>query len=790
MPKVGHVQIDGRDYKLLDEKRLREYTPNPMRASGNTGGSYGDLIDTDVDQFTGYEAGLGKRESTGGGFDYATLETRFPNMVVLPSQLQFCGVGSQTDRKRGQNPESYDTLLTVAEGDRIAQMIRPDSTGDCHFVFVYLDIPAGNEVGISIQTNSSGVPSGTRLTDGIEATVVGDGDGPKWYYADVSQDAPAEAFDLLISQYTYNEDELHTAPYTAPTLTSSTDYWVVARAVVGSFVAPTDGYTFSASVTATYDGGTAAWSAGTTFRMAVAPDGTAFSGIPSDSPGKFIRLFNNIIHVISANKVYSYDSSTTSFTEEATLNGTAYSVEIWGDYMYIALDTDGMDIVSTSYTVTNDAADTGKLLKRWGWYLYRANGNRLFYTPDANTNPSWLEIGYAAAAGPYTIGPAGWEITGLAGLNDTDILVATNEALYILGAADLVTGLRRWSNTNDLFGVGMISHQGEVFIPAKESIMQVDDTLTVLPMGPDRDEGLDELYQGSIAVMYSTNNWLFAAVHNTTATQTQGGTLYAYNDRGWHYVASVPKYFKIRDIVYNPGDEKFYILTGCHVMCMGMPDSAIVPPRQAAAKFQQYGYLDYVPLFGSLRKMDKDYNSVYIEGDNLSASSYITVKWRLSESDSWSTLGSVTADQTTLYWSDMDTRPLGKKIYLRIELHTTDSSTTPVLRAVALEYQQMVRDRWRWELPIIISGSDWDLQVMPDGTRNPYTTEAMWLHLVSLRDSKQPFRFIDIDDQVYYAKVLSVSRNPRDAGEYQDAIGQRLVEYVVQVTLDQVLVSG
>lgn len=802
MPRAGHVQIDGRDYKLVSETDYRRYAPNPLQASGNTGGAYGDLVGTDIDQFTDYSAGLGKRESTGGGFYYATAETRFPNMVTLGPYMEYCGIGSDASPGTGVNPGGYDNAVEVSEGDKVAAKIVTVVAGDLYYVYIFADIPEGNEVGVSIQADSEGEPSGTIY--GSEVTILGDGNGPHWYLAavDDSYGLPDDYYlpegTRYIPHFRFSWGDAFETISTGLSLSfiADTSLWIVARAVSGAFSVYSDGETLGSSSSGVYTEGS--WTVDTTKRMAAFSDlNVTVDGIDYFANdyrlGNRIVLFGDYIVWSTLTKLLYLDVDSINATPSVVdLDGAHVTdVIVWGDHIVVATGA-GIKCIDDSMTiVSDDLSSSADRLFKWGYYLYYSKFNVLYYTADDAPSFTWHQIGYADETnGPYTIGPYGYNITGMAGLNDTDLLVATTEALYMVSAGDVVTGVRRWATSTEAYGLNMINHQGEVFIPAGETILQTDDTLSILPMGPDRDEGLPILMAGNVTGMCSTNNWMFCVVTNDSADQNQGSALYAYNDQGWHYVSSMPKWIRLESLVYNPADQHLYGTDGRHAVRWFLPDKATVPPRIVGAKYSPYGYLDSVPLFGSLRKFDKDYNSVYVEGDNLDADSYITIKWRTSESAAWSTLGSVTADQTTLYWSDMSTRPLSKKLYLRAELYTNDIDTTPVLRALALEYQQMVRDRWQWNMPLIISGDKWDLQVMADGSRNVYDTDTMMAHLVALRDSKQPFRLVDIDDQVYYAKVLSVSFAPYVASEYSEETGERDVEWVASVVLDQVLVSG
>ncbi|WP_230677640.1 hypothetical protein, partial [Streptococcus pneumoniae] len=74
------------------------------------------------------------------------------------------------------------------------------------------------------------------------------------------------------------------------------------------------------------------------------------------------------------------------------------------------------------------------------------------------------------------------------------------------------------------------------------------------------------------------------------------------------------------------------------------------------------GWLETDWFFGGLYEIYKDFESVYISGDNLSSSLYAQVYWKDDDSTGWELLGTCTSPRTELRWSNYATRPASRQI--------------------------------------------------------------------------------------------------------------------------------
>ena len=174
----------------------------------------------------------------------------------------------------------------------------------------------------------------------------------------------------------------------------------------------------------------------------------------------------------------------------------------------------------------------------------------------------------------------------------------------------------------------------------------------------------------------------------------------------------------------------------------------------------------------------KDFESVYISGDNLSSSLYAQVYWKDDDSTDWELLGTCTSPRTELRWSDYTTRPSSRQIKIGIALYSKTAGATPVIRAIRVKFMTMVMDRYRWSIPIEVS----DNQQFPDQAFNNFNAYQMRRHLDSMIKSVPPVIFVDVDGLAYEVKVLSASEQV-DKWELID--GQPVVMYTYNMTIEQ-----
>jgi hypothetical protein len=93
----------------------------------------------------------------------------------------------------------------------------------------------------------------------------------------------------------------------------------------------------------------------------------------------------------------------------------------------------------------------------------------------------------------------------------------------------------------------------------------------------------------------------------------------------------------------------------------------------------------------------------------------------------------------------------------------------------------MVRDRWRWSMPIAVH----DKQILLDGAQNPYNRKQMATHLNTLTNQVPPFIFQDEDGTEYEVKVMNATRQGTKV-QWLPNQAEKVVEFVYNLVIEQV----
>lgn len=148
------------------------------------------------------------------------------------------------------------------------------------------------------------------------------------------------------------------------------------------------------------------------------------------------------------------------------------------------------------------------------------------------------------------------------------------------------------------------------------------------------------------------------------------------------------------------------------------------------------------------KRITKSYASVALEGDFPSGAT-VDVYFRLDSTAGWTSLGTVSSSLTEV---DFPANTTGKRVQLKLNLQTTNSANTPVIRAAIIK--QMMR-------PDVLYGVSFEAIVMdnlatPHGLALPHTADELRAALKAARDSKSPITFVDIHGSSASAYISSV----------------------------------
>lgn len=751
--KLGTTAATLRDYMLVDFRQYLRSNANQLAAKIGTGaGDYSDLQSWTAFAMDNWQAGVGKKDPDAGGFLYGESETRWPNRLQLPMALVPATAQNTDDYplNTGYCPGILKAESSVAIGStqtvrKLAKRIEGNGT-KLIGVLIYLanddnvtTNPITTTINVGLWTDSTSLPGSVIIT---KTEYLNNTWGYSCHYVE---------FDATLGDGTFYH--IVVEPTTAlevmnlPVDTSSVDPTV-------------DGMSW-------YNG--SAWASYADGRMLIEP----VMGMPPAT-----EQINRLIYFPASGFMYAaagetlYKQETDEDVWEAVTSAFAANItdlHTDGDTLYIGIgDSTNYQTMDGAESFTA-AAVPARFFTRWNGYLWRALNNAVHYTSDGSTWSSAIEVC-----------PSGFSVNGLSGQGDY-MFVSCDDGLYYIGFGDSVFTVTPWGqlDPSEDFGAGMLNWQGALYIPLNAGIYRYDAS-SMLPVGPDLGEGLPLNRSGVIGAIATQNNWLYCLVRATAGAST----VWAYNGQGWHYVSEIPTndelYFT--SIHYRRTNQKLYLGTNKGVIftCVAT-DNPNAIDLDTLAYTTPYGTIETDWIYGGLKDVNKDWESVMVMGDGIDELHPVRVYWLDDGSEAWEYLGEVTASGTELRWSDYTTRPNSKQLCIGLGLYakeTVNYQGTPIIRAVRVKYHNMITDTFRWNLPIQVSDDQ-----MTSTTLNSYTAAQQRAHLDALVRQVPPVILEDIDGVQYECKVLDCTVQP-DKLEYIN--GEQRYSAVYRITVEQV----
>lgn len=189
---------------------------------------------------------------------------------------------------------------------------------------------------------------------------------------------------------------------------------------------------------------------------------------------------------------------------------------------------------------------------------------------------------------------------------------------------------------------------------------------------------------------------------------------------------------------------------------MWIPDFTLNPYNSSSSRYAPSGWIEWDDFMGGINELDKDYESVTLLTENCTSTTPISVYWRDDDSTGWEKLGTATADNSTLRWSDYTTRPSTKAFRLGIEMRSKSNTSTPRIRSIIVRFRTKTRDRYGWRIKILVSTP----QAQVDGTdASTYTVAQQMAHLDALQTQTPPFVFQDIDGNKYEVDCVDYNQD-------------------------------
>lgn len=174
----------------------------------------------------------------------------------------------------------------------------------------------------------------------------------------------------------------------------------------------------------------------------------------------------------------------------------------------------------------------------------------------------------------------------------------------------------------------------------------------------------------------------------------------------------------------------------------------------SSTTYKETGYYQSSYFDGNLPSIDKLYNQITINHDPLATGQEINVYYRFKESDSWTLLesgrdnsfGSIT--QTLKFPAGI----YSKKISLKIELSTSDTSSTPVLSEVIMQYYVYSDKKWQWTMRLKVEK---DMRLL-DKTTESRNLSTIRSDIEQFLSNKSLLTYTDADGSAYTVLVTDV----------------------------------
>lgn len=767
---IGDIYLDGQPYILAEPKRLVRASANQMAAKIAVGSAgYDDQTAWSNWVQANWQAGVGQKEPTAGGFLFATAETRFEQQVLLPQAImqltdfldggEYYAFSSSDNAMRvdGETAKFYEVGSEAELGpgglQAIAELLLTNNSREVHAVdvFLYNTGNGTNTCRIEFYDSAGGLIPGEQHT----LTLTGE-PGFGWY---------------------------HVVPNT-PISDNELTYFVVLWCDTGSVL--TMGTPTGQAFEWPSGGLTLVDRAGFLARYHTTVDDVA------DAQSKIQEFPNgvqNTTFMAAGDDLYGLSATHNTWEQDTVgpvVNGKNYSginitdLLATGEKLFIGLgDSTNYDTLTAAQAFSAGSV-AGRLFALHNGFLWRAVGADVYYTSDEST---WT--------GPINVADPGYSVVGMHGFGD-DLIVSTENTLWRVAFGDIVRFVTDWGTIDSANGKYMHNFQGNLYISTGKSIVRYDGQ-SILPTGPDLGEGLPFDYFGDIVGLASNNNWLVTAIRGPVRS-----SVWAFNGQGWHCIGVLPKGTHASCIQYvndgnpNSGEAAYYrsrVLVGTEegnaTYRIALPDTARSMFKLAEEETLYYydpsGQLYTDWFYGELRDVDKDWDAVFIDGENISENSYIDIWWMDDTDPDWQFLGTIETDGQELRWEDPASRPNGKRIRLRCELVSAIAGETPVINGIRVKFMPMIRDRWRWQVNIMVAP---DLQTLDGGRLTTTDVAEMQEHLDDLTNQVEPLILDDTDGRRYEVKLLDSSRNIDRIQFYNDA---KIIDYIYALTLEQIV---
>lgn len=492
--------------------------------------------------------------------------------------------------------------------------------------------------------------------------------------------------------------------------------------------------------------------------------------------GHFTEAIDGVLYMSLGTKLYALDNSATTmaWTEVYEATEVITSVSSFNGFVHMG-QGDDTEYVWYDPATTNDGTGLVKarLLKEIGGFLYAAYDNKLSYTggPSAGLTMSTPDGGDWVWVNAINIGGSEGHITGIAGtinstFNDQSIYVSTDRALFLLLAFDVPMQLTRWYTADPHNGTVMSVYHNDVYMSEGTGLLRMTQDGSIVSTGLDLGIGLACNVAGQHGPSIPTNNYMLSSVNPTAGSPT----VWAWGGEGWSFIGKFSDGTTVLDMSYDlESGNLLVLLSNGTVAQLFYLDSMAMYRREDAVRYVSSGFIDTGSVFGGVREVEKDFHSLYFHGcifPGTLVDVYYSNETFEAECQecyntgdvTWTYIGRFTDNNQELFFPPTVAagRPVAKSIRFRLELVTSDPTTTPIVNAIRLKYIPKLDNVWSFRIGLTLPS---DCMNDMEGVEIPGYTQAEWdTALQCATSAAAPMSFTNVDGQEYYVAVTDFRR--------------------------------
>ena len=425
------------------------------------------------------------------------------------------------------------------------------------------------------------------------------------------------------------------------------------------------------------------------------------------------------------------------------------------DYLVIATTNDYDFLQGTTYARTSPKAV--KYLAFWDDRLWGIdNTGQLWYsyTIDTETNDAKLPLpdGYVTDL-----------FTGRDASGARVLYAATKVGLWVHDAVNakfIQTALT--VPRNDNAGKGTVEWRGDIYYPVGMSIYKYSvgsGGAVISLMGPDRDDGLSQMYRGYIQQLIPTHTDLIASITGTVSNDV----LAFWDGIGWQlkipnlYANNQIDTYAFASYVYSKYRLYFgrYSGAGQGIRYTALDTQIVNPTEDTTQRYDANPGQLIAPWFSAGQaEVDKLALRLNVDTARCTSNETIQVFYYLNfDTSSATSLGTITTNGREIYYFPSETTNTGitfRSIQFEARLVSAAGTATPDLLSLTLEYRKKLTPKWGHSFEI-------DIQKEYKGKTADEQRAALMADIESTTLLEFTFRDDTGNSRNYYVDVVSAT---------------------------------